>query len=132
MRYLNTTKTVLSAIIMLMVQIMLNSSATAQNQDITPQVEPTIFSPSTEITVTYDVTGNTLADLSNAWIWVWIPNQSIDAKYNVNPASDDATLTDNAKFTKSTANNETTFSITFVPQDFFEGDSADSKKLECC
>jgi 1,4-alpha-glucan branching enzyme len=129
MRYLNTTKTVLSAIIMLMVQIMLNSSATAQNQDITPQVEPTIFSPSTEITVTYDVTGNTLADLSNAWIWVWIPNQSIDAKYNVNPASDDATLTDNAKFTKSTANNETTFSITFVPQDFFEGDISGQQKI---
>lgn len=98
-------------------------------EDIKPTIDPAIFTFETEITVTYDVTGNTLANLSDAWIWVWIPNKSIDAKYNINPASDNRTLTDNAKFTKSTANNKTTFSITFTPKDFFDGDISKETNL---
>ena len=103
--------------------------AAAQKQDIKPTVEPAIFASTTEITVTYDVTGNTLANLSSAWIWVWIPDKSIDAKFNVNPASDNTSLTDNAKFTKSTADNKTTFTITFKPQDFFDGDISSETQL---
>ncbi len=104
------------------------TSIQAQKQDIQPTIEPAIFTANTEITISYDVTDNPLADLSASWIWVWIPGSNIDAKYNVNPASDNTSLTDNAKFTKSTANNKTTFSITFTPQDFFESDiSAESQ-----
>lgn len=98
-------------------------------EDIKPTIEPAIFTFNTDITITYDVTGNTLANLSNAWIWVWIPDKSIDAKYNINPASDNSSLSDNAKFTKSTANNKTTFSITFTPKDFFDGDIGKETKL---
>jgi len=103
--------------------------SSAQKQDIKPTVEPAIFTSSTEITVTYDVTGNSLADLASAWIWVWIPDKNIDAKYNVNPASDDAALTDNVKFTKSTADSKTTFTITFKPQDVFDGDISSEVQL---
>jgi glycosidase len=89
---------------------------------ITPTITPSLFRYNDAITVTYDVTGTTLANLSSAYIWVWIPNQSIDAKYNINPASSDATKTNNAKFTKTTDNGKTYFTITFTPSDFFTQD----------
>ncbi len=98
-------------------------------EDIKPSIEPVLFTYNTEITVTYDVTGNTLANLSKAWIWVWIPDKNIVAKYNVNPASDNASLTDNAKFSKSTDNDKTLFKITFTPMDFFEGDISSESKM---
>ncbi len=101
----------------------------SQNQDIKPSIDPAIFSANTQITVTYDVTGNTLASLTNAWIWVWIPGKNMDAKYNVNPASSDITLSDNAKFTKVVADGKTTFSITFAPKDFFDGDISQESQL---
>ena len=101
----------------------------SQNQDIKPTIDPAIFSANTDITVTYDVTGNTLANLANAWIWVWIPNKNIDASYNVNPASGNTPLTDNAKFTKTVADGKTTFSITFKPADFFSGDISQETQL---
>lgn len=91
-------------------------------EDIKPTIVPIIFTSETEITVTYDVTGNMLSNLSNAWIWVWIPDKNIDAKYNVNPASNNTSLSDHAKFTKSTDNDKTFFKITFTPKDFFGGD----------
>ncbi len=101
----------------------------AQKEDIKPDIQPAIFTYKTEITITYDVTGTSLANLSNAWIWVWIPGSNIDAKYNINPASDNTALTDNAKFTKNASNNKTTFSITFVPQDFFVQDISKEKQI---
>jgi 1,4-alpha-glucan branching enzyme len=101
----------------------------SQNQDIKPSIEPAIFTANTEITVTYDVTGNTLANLANAWIWVWIPGKNTNAKYNVNPASGNAALTDNAKLTKTVADGKTTFSITFTPANFFDGDISQEKQL---
>lgn len=100
-----------------------------QKQDIKPTIEPAIFTSTTEITVSYDVTGNVLANLNSAWIWVWIPGDNTDAKYNVNPASDNTSLTDNAKFSKSTDNSKTIFSITFTPQDFFDGDISEKTQL---
>lgn len=97
-------------------------------EDIKPTIDPIIFTSETEITITYDVTGNTMGNLSDAWIWVWIPDKNIDSKYNVNPASSNTALSDNAKFTKSSDNGKTLFKITFTPKDFFEGDiSAESK-----
>jgi hypothetical protein len=91
---------------------------------ITPSFSPAIFSPEDEITITYDVTGTSLANLSSAYAWVWIPGQNIDAKYNVNPASSDPTKTNNAKFVKTVADGKTLFSITFVPADFFSSSIA--------
>lgn len=89
------------------------------NDSNTPKISPSIFLPGDEITVTYDVTGTNLANLPNAYIWVWIPGQTINAKYNVNPAATNATLTDNAKFVKSVVNGRTLFTKTFRPSDFF-------------
>lgn len=93
----------------------------AQKVEITPTITPSIFSPNDQITVTYDVTSTSLASLTNVYIWVWIPSGNTNAKYNVNPANSNTTLTNNAKFTKSTVNGRTLFSITFKPADFFDG-----------
>jgi 1,4-alpha-glucan branching enzyme len=102
--------------------------ATAQVA-LTPTVTPSIFKADDEITVTYDVTGTSLAALTSAYIWVWIPSQSIDAKYNLNPASNNSTLTNNAKFTKTVAGGKTTFSITFTPAAFFDGDISSASEI---
>lgn len=88
----------------------------AQNVSIEPVITPLLFRHNDQITVTYDVTGTSLASLSNAYIWVWIPGKNINAKYNVNPAN---TTIDPAKFTKSVSAGKTTFSLTFRPSDIF-------------
>lgn len=98
-------------------------------ESIDPTISPALFKYNDQITVTYDVTGTSLASLTSAWIWVWIPGKNIDAKYNTNPANSNATLTDNAKFIKSTANGKTTFSITFKPSDFFSGSISAEKQM---
>jgi len=89
---------------------------------ITPVITPTIFQYNTTITVTYDVTGTSLANLTDAYAWVWSPNPTIDAKSNVNPASNNTTLTNAAKFTKSVVGTTTKFTLTFKPSDFFTQD----------
>src|SRR5687768_10764834 len=91
-------------------------------ESINPSVSPALFRYNTSITVTYDVTGTPLASLGSAYIWVWIPGKNTNAKYNINPASSDATKTNNAKFTKSVVNGKTLFTITFTPSAFFDGD----------
>lgn len=96
---------------------------------VNPTVTPSIFTSDDQITVTYDVTGTSLASLSNAYIWVWIPDENIDAKYNVNPASNNAALTANAKFAKTTSEGKTVFSITFTPSDFFAGDISSAESI---
>lgn len=98
----------------------------AQKVNLTPSVSPTIFRYSDQITVTYNVTGTSLASLNSAWIWVWIPNKNTNAKYNISPATATA---DPAKFTRSTANNAISFSITFRPSDFFSEDISSEKQL---
>jgi 1,4-alpha-glucan branching enzyme len=105
-------------------------TALAQSVALTPSVTPSLFGPSDEITVTYDVTGTSLASLTSAYIWVWIPGATaIDAKYNVTPADGDPAKTDNAKFMKATADGKTIFSITFTPSAFFEDDISNQSKL---
>jgi 1,4-alpha-glucan branching enzyme len=91
-------------------------------ESINPSITPWFFSADTEITVTYDVTGTPLANLSEAFAWVWIPGKSIDSKYNVNPANGDPTKTNNVKFQKSVSSGKTLFSLTFVPSSLFVGD----------
>jgi len=101
-------------------------SAFSQPISLSPTVTPAVFTSADQITVVYDVTGTALANLPTAWIWVWIPGKSIDARYNINPATSAA---DPAKFTKSTANNKTTWSITFRPADFFSVSISAEKQM---
>src|SRR6187402_1454068 len=88
-----------------------------------------IFYYITPITVTYDVTGTPLANLSVAYAWVWIPGKDISTKYNINPASSNPTQTANAKFTKSVVNGKTLFTYTFTPADYFNGDISNETQL---
>ncbi|MBX2962908.1 MAG: T9SS type A sorting domain-containing protein [Cyclobacteriaceae bacterium] len=83
-----------------------------------PVISPALFQPSTEITVTYDVTGTSMAGLSRGWAWVWIPGKSINAKYNVNPAPTSGAPSP-AEFTKVVEGGRTLFRLTFKPADFF-------------
>jgi 1,4-alpha-glucan branching enzyme len=94
-----------------------------------PTISPAFFSPSDQISVTYDVTGTALSALPTAYAWVWIPSTSINAKWNVNPASNDASKTDNAKFTKSIVNGRTYFTITFVPSSFFDASISSQPRM---
>jgi 1,4-alpha-glucan branching enzyme len=101
----------------------------AQSVSVTPTITPTLFRYNDQITVSYDVTGTALAGLANAWAWVWIPGATIDAKYNVNPANSNTTLTNNAKFVKTTPAGRVVFTITFKPSDFFAQDISTKTKM---
>ncbi|MBI1769373.1 MAG: T9SS type A sorting domain-containing protein [Bacteroidetes bacterium] len=98
---------------------LLFEGALAQKVNINPTITPTLFKYNDQITVSYDVTGTALAALSDAWVWVWIPNTTINAKYNINPATSAALP---AHCTKSTPSGKVIFSITFRPSDFFSSD----------
>src|SRR5690606_10071801 len=98
-------------------------------ESIDPTITPALFRPADEITVVYDVTGTPLADLTTAWVWVWIPGLNIDAKSNVNPASNNAALTDPAKCTKSLVEGRTLFTVVFTPSDFFASDISNATQI---
>ncbi|MFZ6011966.1 MAG: alpha-amylase family glycosyl hydrolase [Bacteroidota bacterium] len=101
----------------------------AQKVTLDPTISPALFRYNDAITVTYDVTGTSLSSLTNAYAWVWIPGRNINAKYNITPASNDPTKTNNAKFTKSVEGGKTLFKLTFTPSAFFDGDISADKKL---
>lgn len=101
----------------------------AQKTSVNPQITPTLFKYNDAITVTYDVTGTSLASLTAAYLWVWIPDKSIDAKYNINPANSNVTATNNAKLVKSTPDGKTLFTLTFKPSDFFSSSIATEQKI---
>jgi 1,4-alpha-glucan branching enzyme len=103
--------------------------ASAQKVAVDPTITPSLFTPQTQITVVYDVTGTSLANLSSAYAWVWIPGANVDAKYNVNPASTDAAKTNNAKFVKTVENGKTLFTLTFKPADFFASDISGAAQM---
>lgn len=85
----------------------------------TPTIEPAFFGADEEITITYEVTGTSLQPLSEAWIWMWVPGQGIDAPSNINPANSNSTATDPAKLTRTTDNSgRVFFSITLTPSTF--------------
>ena len=100
------------------------SYVTWAKESINPTISPWFYTPDTEITVTYDVSGTPLATLTDAFAWVWIPGKNTDSKYNVNPASSDVAKTDNVKFIKSVAGGKTLFSLTFIPSALFNGSIA--------
>lgn len=97
-----------------------------QNVSVEPEISPALFQFDDEITVKYDVTGSSLANLTEAFLWVWIPGKNIDAKFNINPAT---TAANSAKLSKTVVNSKTIFSITFRPSDFFDGDISAETQL---
>lgn len=101
--------------------LLLFLEAAAQKVTLSPSISPALFRYNDQITVTFDVTGTSMASLTDAWVWVWIPNKG-DAKSNVNPAASNATATNPAKCAKSVSNGKTLFTITFKPSDFFSFD----------
>lgn len=94
-----------------------------------PTVSPAFFTVNTPITVEYDATGTSLASLADAYAWVWIPGQNIDARYNVNPATDNPSLTNNAKFVKIVSAGRTLFRLTFTPSAFFATSIANQTRM---
>jgi 1,4-alpha-glucan branching enzyme len=103
------------------VVLVLTNGFVLAKESINPTITPLFFTPSTSITVTYDVTGTPLAGLATAYIWVWIPGKNTNAIYNINPANATAAP---AMFTKSFVSGRTLFSITFTPSAFFSGSIA--------
>jgi len=101
----------------------------AQKVSLNPTISPALFRYNDQITVTYDVTGTSLASLASAWFWVWIPNTAINASYNFNPAASNPVSTDHAKCTKSTSSGKTLFTITFKPSDFFSSSISTQTQL---
>lgn len=112
----------------LILSLLLVISANA-NDAITPSLNPAFPRFNQNLTVTYDVTGTALSNLNDAYAWVWIPNTSINASWNVNPASNDPAKTNNAKFTKSIVEGRTLFTITFKPSDFFTTDISTQPRM---
>lgn len=91
----------------------------AQKVDIEPSISPEFFQADEQITITYDVTGTSLSNLENAWIWMWIPdNTDWKVTSNENPASDNSSVTDAAKFEKTTVGEKVTFSIQLTLTEF--------------
>ncbi len=99
------------------------------SEAIKPTITPALFQPDTEITITYDVTGTTLANLTDAYAWFWIPGKNINAKYNVSPASTNTASTNHVKFTKSVAGGKTLFTLVVIPSELFDGDISSETQL---
>lgn len=93
---------------------------TSGQTSVDPSIEPAFFAADEEITITYDVTGTSLQSLNDAWIWMWVPGESIDAPSNINPANTNSSATNPAKFTRSTGSSgEVYFTISLTPTEFF-------------
>ncbi|WP_420315868.1 alpha-amylase family glycosyl hydrolase [Ekhidna sp.] len=107
----------MKSILTISLSIVAFTSLFAQN----PTITPAFFAADEEITITYEVTGTALQSLDEAWIWMWIPGQGIDAPSNINPAKSTSPATEPAKFTRSTGNaGEVFFSITLTPTEFLD------------
>jgi 1,4-alpha-glucan branching enzyme len=89
------------------------------SQDI-PTITPQFFTPDEQITISYDVTGTNLSSLTDAYLWLWLPDAGVDAASNTNPANSNVDLSAAAKFTKSTQEGRTYFSITLTLIDFLD------------
>ncbi|WP_462250647.1 alpha-amylase family glycosyl hydrolase [Ekhidna sp.] len=116
-------------ILTLLLIALITSNLTAQTS-IEPTIEPAFFSADEEITITYDVSGTSLQNLSEAWIWMWVPGEGIDAPSNINPANSNSSATDAAKFTKSTGSGGSVFfSITLTPTEFLGSTAEEIESL---
>ena len=54
--------------------LFLQFASFAQSVDIQPIIEPEFFAADEEITITYNVTGTSLASLNDVYMWMWLPN----------------------------------------------------------
>src|SRR5579872_5246278 len=106
--------------------VFISGWAFAAGITLNPTISPTLFHYNDQITVTYDVTGTSLASLTQAWVWVWIPGTTLNATYNVDPATSAANP---AMCTKSTVAGRILFTITFKPSDFFSSDISAQTQL---
>ncbi|MCV9386530.1 alpha-amylase family glycosyl hydrolase [Reichenbachiella ulvae] len=106
-------------LILICVSLLAYVQLNAQKVDIAPTITPEFFQADEEITISYDATGNSLSNLDEAWIWLWLPdNENTNVVSNVNPASSNTSATDKAKFTKETNGGKVTFTITLTLTDF--------------
>ncbi len=97
---------------------------------ITPKISPDFFTPEDEITISYNVSNTALSGLSDAWIWLWLPDlNNVDVPSNVNPANSNSALTDKAKFTRSVVNGSVTYSITLKLTDFTNKSASEIKRV---
>lgn len=125
--YYYTIRTAVPSLRPLSLTLLLLAAVTLRSlgaESITPTVSPGFFTYSTLITVTYDVTGTPLESLTAAYAWVWIPGANVNAKYNINPASSNAAVTNvngpaGPKFTRKVVSGRVLFEISFVPSSFF-------------
>jgi len=97
--------------------------------DIQPDITPEFFSADQEITITYNVTGTNLASLEEAYMWMWLPDKSIDAPSNINPADSDPEASNQAKLEKITENGQTLFRISLTPTTFYNQNAEDIIEL---
>lgn len=93
----------------------------AQKVDIAPTIEPQFFAADEEITISYDVTGTSLQTLSEAWLWLWVPNSSINTPSNVNPANSNSAGSEPAKLTKTLIDGKHILSIKLTLTQFTDG-----------
>ncbi|ELR73775.1 hypothetical protein C900_01385 [Fulvivirga imtechensis AK7] len=90
--------------------------------------DPASFTAEDAVTLTFDVTGTSLAGKSDIYLWSWIAegcSSSCDAPTNINPAS---SATADAKMTQSESN-PNVFTITIIPVDFFDKSPSEMKKI---
>jgi hypothetical protein len=95
----------------------------------TYSVNPPVFTAEDEITITVNVTNTSLKDYTgDVWMWAWISlgcSSGCDAPTNINPAS--AAISD-ALMTRD-PNNANIYSITLVPQDFYNKAPAEIQRM---
>ena len=98
--------------------------------DIRPIVSPDFPVANEPVTVTYITGGTELEGIGETWLWTWAPDLSdANVPSNVNPASDDPTATDPAKFTRGEMNGQEAFSITFTPTDLIQASADELKRV---
>jgi len=113
----------------ILVNIMILLIVVAVNAQPTVSTDPKVFTAEDEITLTVDVTGTSLeGHTGDVWIWSWIAegcSSDCDAPTNVDPAGEAA---EDAKMTRS-ENDPNVYTITFIPQVFFNKSPAELQRL---
>ena len=116
----------LSTIFLILVCLAVNG----QSISINPTITPEFFVADEPITIEYDVTGTELSTLSEAWLWLWLPDQTnVNVASNINPASSNTTATNPAKFTRQTNGGQVIFTITLTLTDFTDAPAQDIKQV---
>jgi hypothetical protein len=92
-------------------------------------INPAVFTAEDEITITVDVTNTGLKDYSgDVWLWSWIDqgcSANCDAPTNVNPA----TPAQAAAQAMRDPNNANIYTLTFVPEVFYNKSPSEIKRI---